>query len=143
WPTSPKPQSGWAGCSEIEPNCVYDESCRLLVDSKTLMTSQQQQVPRGTGHAEPAKRFSISLPASLHTRFKTVCNATNRRMASEIANLVEDRTAELEEAAGLWRSRDSSAAHRLEVIEQALTCNHPTGDIEEMLADIERGRDLH
>ncbi|MCY4344116.1 MAG: hypothetical protein OXE83_11165 [Gammaproteobacteria bacterium] len=64
-------------------------------------------------------------------------------MAGEIANLVEDRTAELEEAAGLWRSRDSSAAHRLEVIEQALTCNHPTGDIEEMLADIERGRDLH
>ncbi|MDE0349980.1 MAG: hypothetical protein OXM56_09765 [Gammaproteobacteria bacterium] len=33
-------------------------------------------------------------------------------------------------------------ARRLEVIEKALACNHPTGDIEEMLADIERGRNL-
>lgn len=106
------------------------------------MTPQQQQVPPETDHAEPAKRLSVNLPASLHTRFKTVCSATNRQMASEIANLVERRTAELEEAAGLWLSRDNPAARRLEVIEQALTSNHPTGDIEEMLADIERDRDL-
>ena len=106
------------------------------------MTPQQQLVPPEAEHAEAAKRLSVNLPASLHTRFKTVCSATNRRMASEIASLVERRTKELEEAAGLWRSRDNPAARRMEVIEQALTCNHPTGDIEEMLADIERGRDL-
>ena len=106
------------------------------------MAPQQQQAPAEADHAEPVKRLSVNLPASLHTRFKTVCSATNRRMASEIANLVERRTKELEEAAGLWRSRDNPAARRLEAIEQALTCNHPTGDIEQMLTDIERGRDL-
>ena len=33
-------------------------------------------------------------------------------------------------------------AERLRALERALACNHPTGDIDEMLADIERGRDL-
>ena len=31
---------------------------------------------------------------------------------------------------------------RLRALERALACNHLTGDIGEMLADIERGRDL-
>ncbi len=35
-----------------------------------------------------------------------------------------------------------SPASKLEALERALRCNHPTGDIDEMLADIERGRDL-
>ena len=35
-----------------------------------------------------------------------------------------------------------SPASKLEALERALSCNHPTGDIDEMLADIERGRDL-
>ena len=35
-----------------------------------------------------------------------------------------------------------SPASKLEALERALDCNHPTGDIDEMLADIERGRDL-
>lgn len=34
------------------------------------------------------------------------------------------------------------AERRLRALERALACNHPTGDIDEMLADIERGRDL-
>ena len=34
------------------------------------------------------------------------------------------------------------AESRLRALERALACNHPTGDIDEMLADIERGRDL-
>ena len=94
------------------------------------------------GHVEPVRRLSVNLPESLHVRFKTVCSATNRRMVGEIVDLVERRTAELEDEAGLWRSRDETAARRRKAIEQALTCNFPTGDIEEMLADIERGRDL-
>ena len=63
-------------------------------------------------------------------------------MTSEITNPVERRTAELKEESDLWCGRNNPAARHLEVIEQALTCNHPTGDIEEMLVDIERGRDL-
>ena len=93
-------------------------------------------------HVEPVKRLSVNLPESLHLRFKTACSATRRRMVSEVLDLVERRTAELEEEAGLWRAGDDPTARRLEVIQRALACNHPTGDIEEMLADIERGRDL-
>ncbi len=93
-------------------------------------------------HIEPVKRLSVNLPESLHLRFKTACSATRRRMVSEVLDLVERRTAELEEEAGLWRSGDDPAARRRGVIERALACNHPTGDIDEMLADIERGRDL-
>lgn len=93
-------------------------------------------------HIESAKRLSVNLPASLHMRFKTVCSATNRRMASEVLDFVERRTVELENEAGLWRNGDDIAARRRAAIERALTCNFPTGDIEEMLADIERGRDL-
>ena len=37
---------------------------------------------------------------------------------------------------------DPSPSSRLDALDRALTCNHPTGDIAEMLADIERGRDL-
>ena len=87
-------------------------------------------------HAEPFKRLSANQPESLHPRFKSACSATRRRMVSEVLDLVERRAAELEEEAGLWRSGDDPAAGRRDVIEQALACNHPTGDIDEMLADI-------
>ena len=101
-----------------------------------------QRIPPDPGHPEPLKRLSVNLPESLHTRFKTVCSATNRRMVGEIVDLVKRRTAELEEEAGLWRGSDDATARRRDVIERALACNHPTGDVDEMLADIERGRDL-
>ncbi len=101
-----------------------------------------QRIPPDPGHPEPLKRLSVNLPESLHTRFKTVCSATNRRMVGEIVDLVKRRTAELEEEAGLWRGSDDATARRRAVIERALACNHPTGDVDEMLADIERGRDL-
>ena len=106
------------------------------------MAPTWQRLPPEPDHGEPVKRLSVNLPESLHTRFKTVCSATNRRMVSEVFDMVERRTAELEEEAGLWRNVADPAARRLEVIEQALALNYPTGDIEEMLADIERGRDL-
>ena len=47
------------------------------------------------------KRLSLNLPAELHTRFKTACSATNRRMMTELTQLVERRTEELEVEAGL------------------------------------------
>lgn len=51
--------------------------------------------------AEPTKRVSLNLPTSLHTRFKTACSATNRKMGSEIQQFVERRTAKIEREAGL------------------------------------------
>ncbi len=47
-------------------------------------------------------------------------------------------------AGSLHRStaQTPGAESRLRALERALACNHPTDDIDEMLADIERGRGL-
>lgn len=52
---------------------------------------------------EPTKRLSLDLPASLHTRFKTACSATDRKMVGELQAFIEQRTQELELDAGLIR----------------------------------------
>jgi hypothetical protein len=63
----------------------------------------------GSGHdrrpaaAEPTKRLSLDLPASLHRRFKTACSATGRKMVGEIEAFIERRAEELEDEAGLRR----------------------------------------
>ena len=106
-----------------------------------------------TRKGEPVKRLSLNLRESLHRRFKTACSATNRKMATELQELVTRRTAELEREAGLpgaarpvtderAATLSATAVRRLAAVERALTCNHPTADIDEMLMDIERGRDL-
>lgn len=48
---------------------------------------------------EPTKRLNLDLPASVHTRFKTACSATSRKMAGEVQMLIEQRTSELEQEA--------------------------------------------
>jgi len=53
--------------------------------------------------SEPAKRLSLDLPAAVHTRFKTACSATGRKMVAEIQDFIERRTAELEAEAGIAR----------------------------------------
>ncbi len=53
--------------------------------------------------AEPTKRLSLDLPSSLHTRFKTACSATDRKMVGELQSYIEARTVELEDEAGLTR----------------------------------------
>ena len=68
-------------------------------------------------------------------------------MITEIRRFVACRTEELEDEAGLtdrqWATQLSKRAQRrLEALDRASGCNHPTGDIDEMLADIARGRDL-
>lgn len=40
------------------------------------------------------------------------------------------------------RRRGPSPERRLEALERALACGHPTGDIDDLLSDIERGRAL-
>lgn len=52
---------------------------------------------------EPVKRLSLDLPLSKHTRFKTACSATGRKMAAELEILIDQRIAELEDEAGLRR----------------------------------------
>lgn len=53
--------------------------------------------------SEPTKRLSLDLPETAHTRFKTACSATGRKMAGELAAYIEERTAELESEAGITR----------------------------------------
>ena len=50
---------------------------------------------------EPIKRLSLDLPQSLHTRFKTACSATRRKMGSELRDIIAARTEELEKEAGV------------------------------------------
>ena len=97
-----------------------------------------------TTDAESVKRLTLTLPESLHTRFKTACSATDRKMIGEIREFVKRRTEELEEESGLSARRSIGPVERrrLQAIDRALECNHPTADIDEMLTDIERGRDL-
>ena len=54
--------------------------------------------------AEPTQRLSIDLPLSKHTRFKTACSATKRKMAVEIEGFIDRRIAELEAEAGIFRT---------------------------------------
>jgi hypothetical protein len=50
-------------------------------------------------------RFSLFwiATASTHTRFKTACSATGRKMVGEIHDFIEQRIAELETEAGITR----------------------------------------
>ena len=50
---------------------------------------------------EPTKRLSLDLPQSLHTRFKTACSATSRKMVNELQTFIATRTEELEKEAGI------------------------------------------
>ena len=52
---------------------------------------------------EATKRLSLDLPETLHTRFKTACSATSRKMVAELQAFIEARTSELEAEAGLTR----------------------------------------
>jgi len=52
---------------------------------------------------EVTKRLSLDLPQSMHTRFKTACSATGRKMVGELTAFIEARTAELENEAGITR----------------------------------------
>ncbi len=59
--------------------------------------------PQPEQPADPTKRLSLDLPASMHTRFKTACSATGKKMVGELQAFIAQRTAELEEEAGITR----------------------------------------
>ena len=132
---------------------VRQWQARTVQRSETIMEKRSRPPHHPVTRAEPAKRLSLSLPESVHTRFKTACSATNRKMVTEIQKLVLRRTEELEKEAGLsdstWARQAANppliaepAAQRLAAIDRALECGHPTGDIDQVLGEIERGRDL-
>lgn len=52
---------------------------------------------------EQVKRLSVDLPESVHTRFKTACSATGRKMVGELQDFIKRRTHEMEKEAGITR----------------------------------------
>lgn len=64
----------------------------------TKSSSKQKPAP-----VEATKRLSLDLPESTHTRFKTACSATGRKMVSEVQTFIDERTKELEDEAGITR----------------------------------------
>jgi hypothetical protein len=48
----------------------------------------------------PIVRLTIDLPELAHTRFKTACAMTKRKMVEEVRAFIEQRTAELERESG-------------------------------------------
>ena len=67
-------------------------------DTTTRQTGKPTAVEKTK--AEPTKRLSLDLPQSLHTRFKTACSATRRKMGNELRAFIAARTEELEKEAG-------------------------------------------
>ena len=87
----------------------------------------------------------MSILRSMSTRLQIVMSeaevASLRRVARRAGLTVSEWARR-----ALRAARDTQAGpspdSRLEALARALRCNHPTGDIDDMLADIERGRDL-
>lgn len=53
-----------------------------------------------TRNIGPVARLTIDLPEAVHTRFKTACVMTKRKMVEEVRAFIEQRTAELERESG-------------------------------------------
>ena len=70
-------------------------------DSKQVSAPPAANASKSKG--EPTKRLSLDLPETMHTRFKTACSATGRKMVAELTAFIERRTEELETEAGLTR----------------------------------------
>ena len=70
-------------------------------DSKKAIPAPAAKLARDA--AEPTKRLSLDLSETMHTRFKTACSATGRKMVGELTAFIEARTAELESEAGITR----------------------------------------
>lgn len=64
-------------------------------------TRASKPMAKAAATDEPTKRLSLDLPASLHTRFKTACSATDRKMVGELQAYIAARTKELEDEAGI------------------------------------------
>jgi hypothetical protein len=82
---------------------------------------------------------------SMSTRLQIVASdaeAASLRQAARRAGLTLSEWARRALRAARDAEAGPSRTTRLDALDRALACNHPTGNIAEMLADIERGRDL-
>lgn len=85
-----------------KPKQLTDEQILAFEQGGAGHDTSPQTKPR-LPVAGSTKRLSLDLPESMHTRFKTACSATGRKMVAEVQTFIEQRTAELEEEAGITR----------------------------------------
>lgn len=85
-----------------KPKQLTDEQILAFEQGGAGHDTDLQAKPR-LSVAGSTKRLSLDLPESMHTRFKTACSATGRKMVAEVQTFIEQRTAELEEEAGITR----------------------------------------
>ena len=87
----------------------------------------------------------LSILNSMSTRLQVVMSDAEVASLRQVARRAGLTVSEWARRA-LRAARDAQAGPsptgRLDALDRALGCNHPTGDVGEMLADIERGRDL-
>lgn len=69
----------------------------------SVSTEPQKSANTETRFAGPIVRLTIDVPETDHTRFKTACAMTKRKMVDEVRAFIERRTAELEGEAGRIR----------------------------------------
>lgn len=62
--------------------------------------ASQKSANTETRLSGPIVRLTIDLPESAHTRFKTACARSKRKMVEEVRDFIEQRTIELEGEAG-------------------------------------------
>ena len=93
----------------------------------------------------PATRDGTSILIGMSTRLQIIMSeaeVASLRQVARRAGLTVSEWARRALRAARNAQAVPSPVSKLEALERALNCNHPTGDIDEMLADIERGRDL-
>lgn len=71
---------------------------RITVDVRT-----HKVVDTETQKPVPIVRLTIDLDEALHTRFKTACVMTKRKMVEEVRTFIEQRTMDLEKESGRAR----------------------------------------
>jgi hypothetical protein len=88
--------------SAPKPKQPTDDQILAFERGGTGHDTKAEATPRPKAvQEEPTKRLSLDLPVSMHTRFKTACSATNRKMVAELQAFIETRTKELEDEAGI------------------------------------------
>jgi len=76
---------------------------REATNTETLIAANVETRDTETRVSTPIVRLTIDLPEPTHTRFKTACAMTKRKMVDEVRDFIERRAAELEGEAGRRR----------------------------------------
>lgn len=67
---------------------------------KPAKAASRKSMNTETRPSDPNVRLTIDLPESVHTRFKTACVRSKRKMVDEVRDFIEQRMIELEGEAG-------------------------------------------